>query len=240
MKCSVTRSLHGLTWLFLAASCGGKSLHLDAGSGAPDAGGMAGAGGAVSEVVAAKQLTVTELAVDGTRLYWLSEGGVHSCSKESCANTLVDYELWPEHPGQGVPSGPHDARLAVSEGNVYWERCVNIPDSFYEIATCASSGCAGPPRVVAGLGWGWMQSFAADAENVFWSNISTIYSCPVSGCAAPVLFTSDSMEIRTIALDQEYVYWIARTGGGAGGVVRRMPKDGSSAPVDSRQFPQPS
>jgi hypothetical protein len=216
-------------------ACGGKSLTL---------GGDGASGGAdgATRVFVPEQSDAQALAVDETRLYWLTgyaspafnagkerPAHVRSCLKTNCAGATIAYDTWPAA-GSVFPSFPKDpfSALSVSSGRVYWSRFT--PSGSYQLVSCASTGCVGAPAVLTETSS--VSSLASDAQAVYWLSWSdkAILTCQVGGCDSPEVFASvTAFETKGLAVDSSFVYWLD-TDAELDWAVMRAPKDRSEGP----------
>jgi hypothetical protein len=184
-------------------------------------------------VMATHQYGAVSLAIDDTRVYWITQGVpetlpgqfprecsvVRSCAKDDCAGTVVTYAYL-----QSLPR-----YLAVNQNSVFWDRTggrTPIP----QIVSCPITGCRGEPLVIAsGIS---PISLVADESHVYWqSSDAALLRCPVQGCVgAPELVASlDQFSPQdTLTLDGSNLYWLTGNGAAKPGGVATVPKDGSA------------
>ena len=189
----------------------------------------------VPTVMATHQYGAVSLAVDDTRVYWITQGVpetlpgqcprecavVRSCAKDDCAGTIITYAY--------LQSSPR--LLAVSQTSVFWDRWGGRTPT-PQIVTCPIAGCQGAPVVIASgvspIG------LVADESHVYWqSSDAALLRCPVQGCAgAPELVASlDQFSPQdTLTLDGGNLYWLTGNGAAKPGGVATVPKDGSAPP----------
>jgi hypothetical protein len=210
----------------LPAGCGGQVAHLD---GTPSDGGSSNPNSSPDaiapgvSIVIEDQETAIRIAVDETRLYWLSRSRVRSCKKGDCAATIVTYDE------ATVGSGSHREfyELAVGSDHVHW---ASLEGAGVSILSCPSAGCSGAPRVVAtDVG---LTAIAVDETHVYWASlpVTAIMRRPLTGAGTSQVIAPTDTLAKPIVVDATHVYWIANAGL-AHGAVKRVAKQGGEPPV---------
>lgn len=222
-----------LYWLSLSpatlllAACGARGVHLD--GAATDAGANPNSSpDAITpgvSIVIEDQNTAVKVAVDDTRVYWLSRqpnARVRSCKKGDCAATVVTYDAVDL-------GGPYRdfSELALYGDHVYWAR---LDEKGVSILRCPSAGCDSAPQVVAtDVG---LTSIGVDESHVYWATlpVTAIVRRALTGAGASQTIAPNNALARPIAVDATHVYWIAGAGM-ANASVMRVAKEGNEPPV---------
>lgn len=174
------------------------------------------------------QPQVSALAVDDTRLYWITAApardtfrveSVRGCLKDACAETAFEYVR-----DTGDYTTIVDA--AIDRSSIYWALLDEAGSPGYStIFRCPLHGCDREPHTVVVVP-GIVTSIASDGDHVYWTQSwhATVSRCPVTGCveATPLAFDGYG---RSIAVGPELVYWI-RERSSALPAILAVPKDG--------------
>jgi hypothetical protein len=161
----------------------------------------------------------TSIAVDDTNLYVATSGGlyVQPLGADAGPTAFLD----------GGPNEPMSVAVDATDvyALTYWG----------DVLRCPIGGCSGgtPVPVVAGSNLPFVgHQIALDAANVYWTVFNggpgSIYTCPKTGCAAPVPLVSNRVGLGAIASDGVALYFVETgsdtpTGGstsGSGGVYK--------------------
>ncbi|HMI83032.1 MAG TPA: hypothetical protein VK550_03005 [Polyangiaceae bacterium] len=228
---------------FLLASCGARTVQLD---GTPSDAGFSNpnstpdAIGPGVSVVIEEQETAMKIAVDKTRVYWLSRlpagysaaeparySRVRSCQKSDCPSTIVTYDSATFDATGALPLQEF-YELTVRDDNVYWARYTGGPR--LSILTCPSVGCAGAPKIV--VGDVDVTSIAVDATHVYWASRrdTAILRRPLTGSSVPQAIALNENTPDEILVDATHVYWIANWGS-ANATIKRVSKQGGEPAV---------
>ncbi len=170
-----------------------------------------------------------QIAVDGTSVYWIDTtyGTVLSCSADTCQSVIETVFAGPG----GAGNGPlYAGGLAVQGGRVFFSESDLGGGLSSEVYACSSTGCGASPdlvfsggsAVVNGFGPSFVGSVVADADNVYWTYVQTVYECPLGGCAnvspSPALLASGTVDANgpgRLAVRDGSIYF-AETGSGVG------------------------
>jgi len=225
------RARHASTRLSLSAiaifsiGCAAREVHLDGDDGPWDP--STGRPGTAPDVtvVVADQETMMRVAVDDTRVYWLSILGdfrarVRSCLKDDCLSTIITYQESPDAPI--LPGHNYFPRylLAVGGDNVYWTRPAA---SGVAVLTCPSAGCDGAPKLVADKID--LTSMAVDETHPYWASSSdtAILRRPLTGSGGAEAIALNQAYPGQVRIGATHAYWPSS------GTVRRVTKQGGPA-----------
>jgi hypothetical protein len=227
----------GLVLALVLCACGGKTVDLDrppSSDPAGETGGVHGTPPPLTVFKAREYEDVFDLAVDSKRLYWVS--GRHSlntlrgCIADDCLGTELTYPTGDVSIGHAIHS------IRVHADTLYWlaqdtPAEVSIEeDSFFNIWSCAVTGCSEPQLVAADVG---RSSFEIDAKEVIIGSRSAkgFLACPISGCEGPPRKLPEwgedgpsPYEAPGFADGGESLFWLR-----SGKLFRQM-KDGASPP----------
>jgi len=143
-------------------------------------------------------------------------------------------------PPRGDGAVPSETGLPPPDGTAPFEGAANdspsCGDTVSDPANCGRCGhsclggtCAGglcQPQVLA-ANQPSATNLAVDSSTVYWaagSPVSTIYSCPFSGCASPAVLMTSTAMIGNVAVAGGFLFYIAP------GVVGRCQLPGCTAP----------
>jgi len=174
-------------------------------------------------VVVEDQETTMRVAVDDTRVYWLSilwdfRARVRSCLKADCRSTIVTYD----ESASGTPVSPSSAQylLAVGGDNVYW---THPAVSGVSILSCPSDGCDGAPKRIADKVD--VRSMAVDETHLYWASWldTAILRRPLTASGGTEAIALNQPYPGQIRVGATHAYWVSF------GTVRRVAKQGGRA-----------
>ena len=166
-------------------------------------------GGTTAAIVSGNFISVDEVVVDSTTVYFEANGALMSAPKSGTGSAVM---LAPNAGGS----------LVADDANLYWTDGVQI---------LAMPKGGGTPTVLV-ANQDAVQRIAVDATKVYWANvfgepgnIGAILSSPLAGGNPTVLATGLNSPIG-VAVDATSVYWTNNGGGeeGGSGVMRVTPK----------------
>ena len=175
------------------------------------------------------------IAVDDTRVYWLSilqnpqRARIRSCQKNDCRSTIMTYDesppIFPRAPGESP--GAEYYSLAVAANHVYWTRPAVAG---LTILSCPSGGCDGAPTVVDDKIP--LTAMVVDETHLYWtSNQDTaIYRRPLSDMGRTEAIALNQPNIGEVQVDATHAYWFCTEAGGAYMAIRRVNKQGGGRP----------
>jgi hypothetical protein len=153
------------------------------------------------------------IAVDATSLYWTSKMLIRACERADCSGTLRSLAGMQATPGEGA--------IALSPTTVFW---ANGGVSPWTINACSKAGCnLTPTTVVPGLTSAPVD-IVVDGANLYWIDLDSLKTCPVSGCSAPQTVVAGLFNPQSLALDARQgcanaLYWAE----GDGSVKKLVP-----------------
>ncbi len=130
--------------------------------------------------------SVTDLAVDVTRAYWVGGGWsgsahVGECTVGDCASSLTSSILTNEY---------FPRRMAIDGTHVYW---ASVYNTYGSITRCPIAGCNGQPDVLFLATFATLPAkpdgvgLAVDSTNVYWTASNGLMKCPKDNCSQPTL-----------------------------------------------------
>jgi hypothetical protein len=137
----------------------------------------------------------TAITVDGTNVYFASEGNdtpVMQCPKTGCGGAPILL-------GHGYAFG-----IAVVGGFVHWGDF-----SAGKVWRCAIGGCSGNPTAIA-LNQTSIRGVATDGVKIYWSANNDILGCDPAACT-PAVVRSGAGTIFDMAADQAKVVYVDST-----------------------------
>ena len=155
-------------------------------------------------LVASGQTLASVLTVSDAGVFWANENGqldgstIRGCPLAGCdagATTLAA--------GQNT-----QIALVADDTTVYW----GSGDSQGQpgISSCSATGCASPTTIFQSSN---ALSIGVDQANVYWTDGSTLWSCPKTGCtAAPSQLATGLQRATGIVVAGSMLYW-ANTNG---------------------------
>jgi hypothetical protein len=139
------------------------------------------------------------LAVDGNYIYWEnSSGSALDCPLTGCpSNTPTILSI-------GDVGYASFGTLAVGGGSAFFV------DALDNIADCSGAGCGNSPTSFSSSPTESYQSLVNDAANLYFTDTTSIYSCPLGGtCAFPnTLATAPSAYLGPLAVSSTEVYFV--------------------------------
>jgi hypothetical protein len=196
-------------------------------------------GAPAPEKLATGQFGPTSLAVDATSVYWSTYPGETSTDGWVGKVSLAGGE--PEVLVTGQPEG--GGSIAVDSSDVYWmgarPLAANANENDGYVNAVMKVGLTGGDAVI-------VHDNAAggplvDAANLYWCGttyidgtpVEGVFKSPLNGDATATLATV-SGDLAGLAIDPNYVYWVASPNGGIGGSVMRVPIEGGDPTMVSQ------
>jgi hypothetical protein len=144
---------------------------------------------------------------DGTNVYWSDGTTIWSCAVGGCANeptTFFSASIGEEDAG----STPPIVDIALDSMNVYW---AGSPAGLitHNVTSCLKSGCGATLLMSYGSDVVPATGVASDGINVFWTDVSGVHTCPVTGCDTSIpVVGSGKAAPGVLSLGSKYVYWV--------------------------------
>ncbi len=163
------------------------------------------------------------LALDDTYVYWVNSGGtVLDCPVAGCPSNVPTI-LALDAEGYGSQT------LAAGDLTAFFV------DTSYNIDTCAGAGCGlaatkyESGEVEGGLYYYFYDSLITDSANTYFTEGSTIYSCPLGAtCSAPVsLHTVTKSSVGLLAVSSANLFFVRE--GYSADSIRSVPIGGGSS-----------
>jgi hypothetical protein len=157
--------------------------------------------GAAPTTLVSQLVSVSDLAFEGGSLYWLASAQVQGVATTSLL-TCTPAACTPKTIAQ--IDGSYPGLLTLAGEAAYWP----VQDATFthgRILTCALSGCAGTPSVLAS-GMPPTQAVAVTATNLYWSELDSgdtgsIKTCPLGSCGSPTTLVATQDRPFELAID---------------------------------------
>ena len=180
------------------------------------------AGGPAWEVRTADGFTsITSLATDNERLYWIEDaapdyGYVRRCSFDACGYLM-------QTPFTGIYIDMATNLVLTGDQIVFGARRYATPSD--RIIKVPKSGSAGTDIAVAP---DFPIALVTDGTTVFWTDASALHSVPLAGGVMTTLATDRPLS-GGLSVDSTRVAWTERpTGAAFSGTIRAVPKSGGA------------
>lgn len=180
------------------------------------------AGGPAWEVRTADGFTsITSLATDNERLYWIEDaapdyGYVRRCSFDACGYLM-------QTPFTGIYIDMATNLVLTGDQIVFGARRYATPSD--RIIKVPKTGSAGTDIAVAP---DFPTTVATDGTTVFWTDAAAVHSVPLAGGAMTTLATERPLS-GGLSVDSTRVAWTERpTGAAFSGAIRAVPKSGGA------------